>query len=96
MTALARWRAMRSPPRASWRPAYAKSRRRIAPRRFREEGRKESRVLIITRKTNEAIILAGNIRVLICEVGRGRVKLGIEAPKELPVVREELLDTDRR
>lgn len=53
-------------------------------------------MLIISRKSNQAFIVAGNIRIQICEITRGRVKIGIDAPKDIPVVREELLDADRR
>ena len=46
-------------------------------------------MLILTRKTGEAVRI-GNVRIVINRVGRGAVRIGIEAPREVPIVREEL------
>jgi len=53
-------------------------------------------VLILTRRTGEAIVINGDIRVSILSIEGERVKLGIEAPREVPVLRQELLDEVRR
>lgn len=48
-------------------------------------------MLVLTRKLMESIVIGGNIRITVTHVDRDRVKLGIEAPREIVVVREELL-----
>lgn len=48
-------------------------------------------MLVLTRKVGQSIRIAENITVTIIEVGRGRVRLGIAAPQDVPVHREELL-----
>jgi len=49
-------------------------------------------MLILTRKVDQAIVIQGNIMVTILRVERDRVKLGISAPEEITVLREELLE----
>ena len=48
-------------------------------------------MLILTRKVDQAIVIQGNILVTVLRVERDRVKLGISAPEEITVLREELL-----
>lgn len=52
-------------------------------------------MLILTRKVDQTIVIRGNILVTVIAVERDRVKLGIEAPKEITVMREELLYRNR-
>ena len=47
-------------------------------------------MLVLTRKLNESIVIDGNITVTVVEVRGNRVKLGINAPVEVPVMREEV------
>lgn len=47
-------------------------------------------MLVLTRQRDEAIIINGNIKVTIVDIRGDRVRLGIEAPKEVPVNREEV------
>jgi carbon storage regulator len=47
-------------------------------------------MLVLTRKLNESIVIDGNITVTVVEVRGNRVKLGIVAPVEVPVMREEI------
>lgn len=47
--------------------------------------------LALTRKPNESIIIGKDIRITVVQVSGKTVKLSIEAPKEIPIVREELL-----
>jgi len=60
-------------------------------------GRNESRIgrsmtmLVLRRKVEEAIVLDGSIRVVVLAVEGERVKIGIEAPDDVSIVREELL-----
>lgn len=47
-------------------------------------------MLVLSRKWNEEIIIAGNIRVKILEISGNRVRLGVSAPDDVPVLREEI------
>jgi carbon storage regulator len=49
-------------------------------------------MLILTRKIDQSIIIQGNITVMVLGVERDRVKLGIAAPADVSVLREELVD----
>ena len=48
-------------------------------------------MLILQRKTGEAIRIGDDILIRISEIGSERVKIAIDAPRGLPIVREELL-----
>lgn len=47
-------------------------------------------MLILTRRIGESIIVDGDIKVTILGVKNGQVKIGVDAPKEVPVNREEI------
>ncbi len=47
-------------------------------------------MLILSRKLNESIIIDGRIIVKVLRIDKDTVKLGIQAPAELPVHREEI------
>ena len=49
-------------------------------------------MLVLSRKIGERILIGDRIAVTVVRLGSGGVRLGIEAPPELPVVREELKD----
>jgi len=49
-------------------------------------------MLVLSRKKNESVIIDDNIQVTIVEVRGDKVRLGIEAPKDIPVHREEIAD----
>lgn len=53
-------------------------------------------MLVLSRKSQEEIVIGGNIRITVVEVSGGRVKLGISAPAEVPVHRAEISDRLRR
>ena len=53
-------------------------------------------MLVLSRKSQEEIVIGGNIRITVVEVSGGRVKLGITAPVEIPVHRAEISDRMRR
>lgn len=47
-------------------------------------------MLVLSRKVGERILIGDQISVTVVRIAGGGVRLGIEAPHELPVVREEL------
>jgi carbon storage regulator len=54
-------------------------------------------MLVLSRKRSERIVIGDGIRITIVKLERGSVRLGIEAPPEVRVIREELLlDSEER
>jgi carbon storage regulator len=51
-------------------------------------------MLVLSRKVGEKILIGDNISVTVVRVGQGGVRIGIEAPADLEVVREELKAAD--
>lgn len=49
-------------------------------------------MLVLSRKVGEAIQIDENVEVCIIEAGNGIVKIGISAPKDVKVLRKELID----
>lgn len=48
-------------------------------------------MLVLSRKLNEKIVIDGNIVVTIVKIDRNQVRIGIQAPGDVPVYREEIL-----
>ncbi len=53
-------------------------------------------MLVLSRKLNEKIVINGNIVLTVVKIDRNQVRIGIEAPGDVPVFREEVLGTARR
>lgn len=53
-------------------------------------------MLVLTRKVGERIQIGDKIIVTVVKIGHGGVRIGIEAPAELAVVREELANELKR
>jgi carbon storage regulator len=53
-------------------------------------------MLVLTRKRDERIVIGENIVITVVEVRGDKVRLGIEAPMDVPVHRQEVLDAMRR
>ena len=53
-------------------------------------------MLILTRKTDQGIVFAGDVIVRILSVEGERVKIGIDAPRSVQVLREELVSEEER
>jgi carbon storage regulator CsrA len=48
-------------------------------------------MLVLTRKIDESIVIGENVEIKIISIDKGMVKLGIDAPKSISIVRSELL-----
>ena len=53
-------------------------------------------MLVLSRKTNESIVINDDITVVVVEIRGDKVRLGVEAPKEIPVHRREVFDAIHR
>ena len=49
-------------------------------------------MLALSRKKNEALIINNNIEITVLEVKGEQIKLGISAPKDVPVYRKEVYE----
>lgn len=47
-------------------------------------------MLVITRKKDESILIGDNIEVVVVKIDDGSVKLAIDAPKDIKILRKEL------
>ncbi len=49
-------------------------------------------MLVLNRKVGESIIIGENIEVRILEISDGKLKIGIEAPRDITILRKEVYD----
>jgi carbon storage regulator len=47
-------------------------------------------MLILTRKLGESIIIDDNVHISVIEINKNNIKIGVNAPKELTIYREEV------
>jgi len=53
-------------------------------------------MLVLSRKKNESIVIDNDIKVVVVEIRGDKVRLGVEAPREVPVHRREVYDAIQR
>lgn len=53
-------------------------------------------MLVLSRKLGEKIYIGENICITVVDIDRGKIRLGIEAPREVPIYRQELMPVDRQ
>ena len=53
-------------------------------------------MLVIKRKENQKIHIGNDITLLVTDIGRDAVKIGIEAPESLIILRDEVLERERK
>ena len=51
-------------------------------------------MLIVSRKKNESILIQNNIEVVVLDIQGDKVRIGIEAPNDIKIMRSELLETE--
>jgi carbon storage regulator len=60
------------------------------------EEAKERAMLVLSRKKGESIVINDDITIIVVEIRGDKVRLGVEAPKEVPVHRREVFDAIHR
>jgi carbon storage regulator len=53
-------------------------------------------MLVLSRKLNQSIVIGDDVHVVVVAIDRDTVKLGIQAPREIPVHRAEVYEEIRR
>ena len=53
-------------------------------------------MLVLSRKKNESIVINDDITIVVVEIRGDKVRLGVEAPREVPVHRREVYDAIKR
>lgn len=57
---------------------------------YRQRKRQVNNMLALSRKKNEALVINNNIEITVLEIKGEQVKLGISAPRDVPVYRREV------
>ena len=50
-------------------------------------------MLVLSRKVGQRILIGDKIAVTVVRVAQGTVRIGVEAPRDMPIVREEIQKT---
>lgn len=53
-------------------------------------------MLVLSRKKNQSIVINNDITIVVVEIRGDKVRLGIDAPKDIPVNRQEVHDAIQR
>ncbi len=48
-------------------------------------------MLVLTRRLGEGLIIGDNIKITVEKINKGQIKIGIEAPKDVVIAREEVV-----
>ncbi len=53
-------------------------------------------MLVLSRKASETIIIGESVEIKVLQVRNGKVKIAVEAPKEMPIWRGEIAEQRRK
>ena len=53
-------------------------------------------MLVLTRKKNESIVIRDDIVIMVVEIRGDKVRLGFDAPKDVPIHRQEVYEAIKR
>jgi carbon storage regulator len=62
---------------------------------YQFRSKESSDMLVLSRKLGEKIYISENICITVVDIDRGKIRLGIEAPRDVPIFRKELLPLDK-
>jgi carbon storage regulator len=65
----------------------------VPPSRFQPPAEVRASMLVLTRKINQSIMIGDQIEITVLAVSGEKVRIGIEAPRDISVFRQEVLDT---
>lgn len=51
-------------------------------------------MLVLSRKLGESIYIGDDVCIKVVDIDRGKIRIGIEAPKDMPIYRQEMLPAD--
>lgn len=51
-------------------------------------------MLVLSRKVGEKILIGDNVSVTVVRVAQGVVRIGIDAPKDMAIIRDDIKDRD--
>lgn len=57
---------------------------------------KDWAMLVLSRKKNESIVINNDITIVVVDIRGDKVRLGVDAPKEVPVHRQEVFNAIQR
>jgi carbon storage regulator len=77
-------------------PGRSGRRIRAAASIIAEQERKEQTMLILTRRVGETVMIGDNVTVTVLGVKGNQVRVGVNAPKEVAVHREEIYERIKR
>jgi carbon storage regulator len=52
-------------------------------------------MLVITRSQGQSVLIGDDIEIIISEIGTEKIKLSIDAPRNIKIVRKELLEVEK-
>src|SRR5436309_2753301 len=67
-----------------------------AGRQPQPRSKESSDMLVLSRKLGEKIYIGENICITVVDIDRGKIRLGIEAPRDVPIYRQELLPLNQQ
>jgi len=70
----------------SWEPSN------VFCNRIASQIKEESKMLVLSRKEGERIVIGDNVTLIVSKVNGNRVTIGIEAPRDVKIIRGELQD----
>jgi carbon storage regulator len=53
-------------------------------------------MLVLARKEGEFVYVGDNIKIVVVKIADGQVKLGFDAPREVPIVRDNAIHTQQK
>ena len=65
---------------------------RLRPSGHRDYCSRSPSMLVLSRKVGERILIGDHIAVTVVRVGQGMVRIGVEAPRDYSILREEVKD----